>query len=262
MITVFKFNNFCSAKKRHEEAVAAEILFLRDHDFTGLDDLATVREGYAMEYKNRVSNSKKDGRLLVVVELVGDLNEDAWNRLYSADTRDVPSGTKIIVTSRSDKIIKFGTTRALNLKMHPRLACLAMEIARMVKGCFIGGNNYACLLRDNFDIEMWCKILAFMRGQINKNINNFGGHPFDLVNQKRPAYLGRMVTPFQYGVLHCVNECSKQEEVPKIKLQDVMYGSMKVHGKFEMLGWRSRIPPYHNFVNICECQEIVAKIKQ
>nr|XP_034583593.1 uncharacterized protein LOC117846500 isoform X2 [Setaria viridis] len=255
----------------------SEILFLRDHDFTGVD-LVTVREGYAMENKNRVSNSNKDGRLLVVVELVGDLNEDAWNRLYSADTWDVPSGTKIIVTSRSDKIIKFGTTRALSmnylsheaywyffktltfgstdLKMHPRLACLAMEIARMVKGCFIGGNNYACLLRDNFDIEMWCKILAFVRGQINKNISNFGGHPFDLVNQKRPAYLGRMVTPFQYGVLHCVNECSKQEEVPKIKLQDVMYGSMKVHGKFEMLGWRSRIPPYHSFVNICEFQEV------
>ncbi|XP_034578919.2 putative disease resistance RPP13-like protein 1 [Setaria viridis] len=87
----------------------SEILFLRDHDFTAVD-LATVRERYAMEYKNRVSNSNKDGRLLVVVELVGDLNEDAWNRLYSTYTRDVPSGTKIIITSRSDKIIKFGTT--------------------------------------------------------------------------------------------------------------------------------------------------------
>ncbi|RCV09184.1 hypothetical protein SETIT_2G006900v2 [Setaria italica] len=256
----------------------SEILFLRDHDFTGLDDLATVREGYAMEYKNCVSNSNKDGRLLVVVELVGDLNEDAWNRLYSADTRDVPSGTKIIVTSQSNKIIKFGTTRALSMnylsheaywyffktltfgstdpKMHPRLACLAMEIARMVKGCFIGGNIYACLLRDNFDIEMWCKVLTFLRGQINENTSNFGGHPFDLVNQKRPAYLGRMVTPSQYIVLHYENEYSKQEDLPKIKLQDVLYGSIKAQGKVEILGWRSRIPPYHSFVDICEIQEV------
>ncbi|RCV09196.1 hypothetical protein SETIT_2G008100v2 [Setaria italica] len=255
----------------------SEILFLRDHDFTVVD-LATVREGYAMEYKNRVSNSNKDGRLLVVVELVGNLNEDAWNRLYSAYTRDVPSNTKIIVTSRSDKIIKFGTTQALSMKylsheaywyffktlmfgstdpkMHPRLACQAMEMARMSKRCFIAANMFACLLRDNFDIEMWCKVLAFTRGQNNKNILNFGGHPFDLINQKRPAYLGRMVTPFQYIVLHRGNECSKQEEVPKIKLQDVMYGSITAHGKFEILGWRSRIPPYHSFVDICEIQEV------
>ncbi|RCV09194.1 hypothetical protein SETIT_2G007900v2 [Setaria italica] len=257
----------------------SEILFLRDHDFTAVD-LATVRERYAMEYKNRVSNSNKDGRLLVVVELVGDLNEDAWNRLYSTYTRDVPSGTKIIITSRSDKIIKFGTTRELSMKylsheaywyffktlmfgstdpkMHPRLACQAMEMAKMSKRCFIAANMFACLLRDNFDIEMWCKVLAFTRGQNNKNILNFGGHPFDLVNQKRPAYLARMViTPPQYVVLHCENEYSKQEELPNIKFQDVLYGSIKVHGKFEMLGWRSRIPPYHSFVGICEFDQEV-----
>jgi hypothetical protein len=43
------------------------------------------------------------GRLLVVVELVVDLNEDAWNRLYSTSRRCLPRGTKIIVTNRSDK---------------------------------------------------------------------------------------------------------------------------------------------------------------
>ncbi|TKW30088.1 hypothetical protein SEVIR_2G011301v4 [Setaria viridis] len=143
-------------------------------------------------------------------------------------------------------------------KMHPRLACQAMEMARMSKRCFIAANMFACLLRDNFDIEMWCKVLAFTRGQNNKNILNFGGHPFDLVNQKRPAYLARMViTPPQYVVLHCENEYSKQEELPNIKFQDVLYGSIKVHGKFEMLGWRSRIPPYHSFVGICEFDQEV-----
>jgi hypothetical protein len=69
----------------------SEILFLRDHDFTSVD-LATFREGYAMEYQNHVSNSKKGGRLLVVVELVGDLNEDAWNSV----TPDFPKKTKCI----------------------------------------------------------------------------------------------------------------------------------------------------------------------
>jgi hypothetical protein len=260
----------------------SEILFLRDHDITGVDlTLTTFRDAYAMKHKSNVSNSNKDGRLLVVVELVGDLSEDAWNRLYSTYARDAPSGTKIIITSRSDNIIKFGTTRALSMnylshevywyffktlafgstdpKMHPRLACLAMEMARMLKGCFIGANLYACLLIENFDIQLWCKVLAFIRGQIKKNILNFGGHPFDLVNQKRPAYLGRMVTSCEDTVvLYREYQCSSQEEVPKIRIQDLIYGSVKAHGKFEILGWRSRIPPYHSFVNICEIPAVKA----
>lgn len=61
----------------------SEILFLWDHDFTGSDH-AKFREVCEREHQSLVSNSNKVGRLLVVVELVGDLNEDAWNGLYSA----------------------------------------------------------------------------------------------------------------------------------------------------------------------------------
>jgi hypothetical protein len=254
-----------------------EILFLRDHDLTGVD-LANFRQGYAMEHPNCVSNSNKDGRLLIIVELVGHLNEDAWNRFYSACTRDMSSSTKIIVTSQSDNIIQFGTTQVLSMdylsheahwyffktltfgstdpKMHPRLACLAMEIASLLKGCFISANMYACLLRDNFDIRLWCKVLAFTRWLINKNISKFGGHPFDLVNQKRPMFLGRMVTSCEDTMLYGEYQCSSQDEVPKIRLQDLMCGSVKAHGKFEILEWRSRIPPYHSFVNICEIPDV------
>ncbi|XP_062189262.1 uncharacterized protein LOC133892470 isoform X2 [Phragmites australis] len=172
----------------------SEILFLHNHDFTD-DELATLREGCAMKDQSRVSSSNKDGRLLVVVELIGDLNEDAWNRLYSASKWSMQSGSKIIVTSRSHKIIKFGTTRALTLrylsheaywyffktltfgsmdpKMHPRHAHLAMEIARMQKGSLIGANVTGRLLRDNFDIHFWCKVLAFLRGLIQKHVSKF-----------------------------------------------------------------------------------------
>jgi hypothetical protein len=61
----------------------SEILFLWDHDFTGSDH-AKFREVCEREHQSLVSNSNKVGRLLVVVELVGDLNEDAWNGLYYA----------------------------------------------------------------------------------------------------------------------------------------------------------------------------------
>ena len=93
----------------------SEILFLRGHDLKGVD-LALLKEGYVTEHQNCGSDSKKEGRLLIVAELVGTLTEDVWNRLYSASMRHVPSGSKIIVTSRSDEIIKFGTTRPLSLK--------------------------------------------------------------------------------------------------------------------------------------------------
>jgi hypothetical protein len=76
----------------------SEILFLHGQDFTG-DDFSALREGHAMEYRNRV-NLNRDRRLLVVVELAGDVNEDACNRLHSA-MQYVPNGSKIIVTSRS-----------------------------------------------------------------------------------------------------------------------------------------------------------------
>uniref|UniRef100_A0A0A9B0G1 NB-ARC domain-containing protein n=1 Tax=Arundo donax TaxID=35708 RepID=A0A0A9B0G1_ARUDO len=254
----------------------SEILFLHTHDFIDAE-LATFGEGCAMKHQSPVSNSKKDGRSLVVVELVGDLNEDAWNRLYSASKRSMQSGSKIIVTSRSDKIVKFGTARVLTLKylsheaywyffktltfgsmdpeMHPRFAHLAMEIARMQKGSLIGANVTGRLLRDNFDIHFWCKVLAFLRGLVQKHISKFGEHPLDVMNQSRPAQLGRMATPSEDFLIYFQCQRSSQQEVPKITFQDVMYGSVKPHGKFEVLAWRSRIPPYHSHVYTCEVAE-------
>nr|CAB3451728.1 unnamed protein product [Digitaria exilis] len=57
------------------------------------------------------------------------------------------------------KTLAFGTN---DPEKHPRLAYLAMEMARMLNGNFIGANGTAFVLRDNFDIDFWCKVLAFM----------------------------------------------------------------------------------------------------
>ncbi|TVU13261.1 hypothetical protein EJB05_40797, partial [Eragrostis curvula] len=138
----------------------SEIVFLSDRDFTN-NKLATFREGCAWKHhQNPMLNSKKDGRLLIVIELVGNLSEDSWNRLYSSYKQYGPRGNKIILTSWSDKIVKFGTTGALTLKYlshevcwylfkkltfgsmdpetHPRLVHLAMEIARTLNGSLLG----------------------------------------------------------------------------------------------------------------------------
>ncbi|KAJ1287502.1 hypothetical protein BS78_02G014900 [Paspalum vaginatum] len=200
--------------------------------------------------------SNKAGGLLVVAELVGDFNEDAWNRLYYASKRHAPNGGKIIVTSRSDKVVKVGTTNGLTLKhlsreaywyffktltfggmdpeMHRRHAHMAMEIAKILNGSFIGANITARLLRDNFDVRFWCKALAFLRGSFQKHISRFGEHPIDLLYQDRPAHLGRMATPSEDFVLYHRDQRFSEQEVPEIRFQDVMYGSVKPQGKFEV----------------------------
>jgi hypothetical protein len=74
----------------------------------------SVLDGSAIEHQNCAS--KADGRLLVVIEVAGDVNEDAWKKLCAASTMCVANSTKIIITSQSDKITKFGTTGAITLK--------------------------------------------------------------------------------------------------------------------------------------------------
>ncbi|WVZ61558.1 hypothetical protein U9M48_011414 [Paspalum notatum var. saurae] len=257
----------------------SEILFLRDHDLTD-DGLSKFREGCTIKHQNHIPNTKKEHmRWLLVVDLVGDLNEDAWDRLYSSCKRCMPSNSKIIVTNRSDKIIMFGTINALSLKylsrealwyyfktvtfgsmdpkMHPRLVHLAMEFANLMIGSLMGANIMASLLRDNFDNRFWRKTLAFFRGFIQRHVSKYGVHPIFLINQNRSIHLGRVGAPFEDLVFCSEYESCSQEEVPKIKVHDVMYGNAKATlGKFEALAWRSPIPPYSNYVYSCEIREL------
>ena len=235
----------------------SKILFFRIHGFTD-DELATFREGCAVKFQNHTSDMKKDGRLLVIIELDGDLNEEALDRLYFASKQYAPRGSKLIVTSRFDNIVKFGSTQALTLKylsheaywyffktltltfgsmdpeMHPRLMHFAMEIARMQKCSFVGANIISRLLRDNFDVQFWFKVLAFFKGLTQQRVSRFE-HPFDLLRQNRPTHLGRMATPSEDLVVYHQHQCYSEEEVPKLRLQDVLYGSVKPHGNSKVL---------------------------
>jgi hypothetical protein len=88
-------------------------------------------------------------------------------------------------------------------------------------------------------------------------MSKFGEHPSDALNQSKPVHLGRMVTTFEEIVVHHQYECSSQEEVPKISLLNVMFGSVKPpSGRFEALVWKSPIPPCYNYVYICEVRDL------
>jgi hypothetical protein len=252
----------------------SEIIFVSNYDFKD-EEFTYLGERYVDKHTNSMSN--KDGGMLVVVDVAGDISEGEWKRLCAASKQRVTKGSKIIITSRSDKIAKLGTTRAVTLKylseevywyffkihvfgstdpmMHPRMAYLAMEIAKMLKLSLINATNTACLLRDKFDIHFWCKLFTFLRGLIKWHISSFGEHPSDALNQNKPAHLFRMVRTSQEIVVHHQYEHSSQE-VPKIALTSVMYGSVKPpSGRFDALAWRSPIPPCYNYIYTCEVRD-------
>ena len=92
--------------------------------------------------------------MLVITELLEDVEEDTWKRWYVDSAACLESGSKIVITSRSSKIIKFGTTQALlltalpietywyffkvltfgsaNPEDQPKMECVALEIARKI----------------------------------------------------------------------------------------------------------------------------------
>ncbi|CAD6227008.1 unnamed protein product [Miscanthus lutarioriparius] len=231
-----------------DERVRAHFSGILYFDIQGFadDDLAAFKDECELKHRNLVSESNLEVRLLIVIELIGDINEDSWSRLYSTSKEYAPKGSKIIVTSRFENIVKYGTAQTLTMKhlsheafwyffktltfgsmdpkMHPRLTHMAMEIARM--------------------------ILAVLRGYIRNHFSRFDEHPCDRLNQNRPALIMRLTTSSQEIVGHRYQRFS-EEEVPTMKLQDVIYGSVKVDGKFEVLAWRSPIPPYYSYVHTC-----------
>ncbi|CAO2200906.1 unnamed protein product [Urochloa humidicola] len=255
----------------------SEILFFHIQGFTD-DELATFRDECELKYQNCLSESNLEARLLVVIELIGDLSEQAWGRLYSASKMYMPRASKIIVTSRFDSIVKFGTTQALTLKflsreaywyffktltfgsmdpeMHPRLMHLAMEIAKATLGprCHLTASIMAHLRKDNFDVKFWSKFLAFKRRSYQNFVSRSGEHPFDSPNQNIPILFQRKATPSEYIVLYHRRQHSLEEEIPKIKFQDLICERVKPHGKFEVLAWTSRIPPYYSCVYTCKIE--------
>jgi hypothetical protein len=64
----------------------------------------TLRDGGRIKHQN---SGMGGGRTLIIIELVLDIEESVWKRLYSAARSCIMSGSKIIAASRSDKIARF-----------------------------------------------------------------------------------------------------------------------------------------------------------
>ncbi|XP_062208566.1 putative disease resistance protein RGA3 [Phragmites australis] len=247
--------------------------------FTGDDagSLAALKGSGVIKHQTRTAPSC--GRSLVVIELAWDMEEDTWRKLYSSAASSMGHGSKIIITSRAEKIVALGTTQALRLKVlpqeaywyffkalafwstnpddQPKLASLGMEIAVLLNGSFLGANVVGSLMRTNFNAQFWRRVLQCLRDFRSKHLLMFGEDPTDLLRRDQPVYIWRMAR-----TRHVVKICKVYEKrspqhgdgVPKLTAQDILTGRVTHQGKFCMVSWRSRIPPYYTYLASCVSQ--------
>jgi hypothetical protein len=245
------------------------------------DDLED-EDGGTVKHESRRHRALKDCKVLVIVELEGDVDDDAWRKLYSA-SKSYPAGDrKMIISSRSDKIARFGTARALRVQFltpeaywyffkalafgstdpeaEPKLASLAMEIAADLNGSFVVGNITASLLRANFSAKFWHMTMSCVRECRRRY------HPFVFGALALPVSSWQLTEQPQFPRIGTTGECvslsndrhivSARAEAPAMKMQEVMNGSVVLpEGKFEALAWKSLIPPYYSYTFTCEMQK-------
>ncbi|CAM0909568.1 unnamed protein product [Alopecurus aequalis] len=242
------------------------------------DEMVTnFRDHCVIKYQNIASGEK---RSLVIVELLGDVDEGAWRRLLHTSERCMAHGSKIIITSRSEKMVSAGTTEAIKLNClpkeafwyffkvlvfgstdpeeRPQLTSVAMELAHEMRGSFIYANCVATLLRENRSARFWCRVLKQFREFTQKNTLVFGEYPED----HRPRYIWSIAETQQgseHSKLFLLQDSYQKDraasgEVPRITVVDLLSKSWSAmpHGKFEILCWRSLIPPYYSYIEACE----------
>ncbi|KAM0840892.1 hypothetical protein ACQ4PT_059373 [Festuca glaucescens] len=242
------------------------------------DEMATTFRNHCVIKHQDIASGEE--RALVVIELLGDVDEGAWKRLLQTSERCMANGSKIIITSRSEKMVSVGTTQAIKLsclskeafwyffKMlvfgstdpeeHPKLTSIAMELALEMCGSFIFAYVAATLLRANPSVRFWCRVLRQAREFTQKNNFVLGEYHEDHMSrygwgiaETQQGYEDRKLFLIQHS--HQKGPAA-HGEVPRITMVDLLSGawSPMQRGKFEVLSWRSLVPPYYSYVYSCE----------
>ncbi|VAH63850.1 unnamed protein product [Triticum turgidum subsp. durum] len=204
--------------------------------------------------------------------LKGDMDEETWRGLYTSAASHLTPGSKIILTSRSEKIASLGTAQSLVLKFlsqeaywyffktaafgstdpgeHPNLAALGMEIVVHMNRSFVAANTVASLLRTNLDTRFWRRVLRCLRDFASKHLSMFGEHPTNLLQKDQPVYMWTMAKTSNVVVMRDIyhEPSPKISEVPRITAQDVLSGRVMSEGTFQAVAWRSRIPPCYTYL--------------
>uniref|UniRef100_A0ACD5V1C0 Uncharacterized protein n=3 Tax=Avena sativa TaxID=4498 RepID=A0ACD5V1C0_AVESA len=249
----------------------------------------TLRDRGRIKHQNR---GMAGGRTLIIIELFLDIEESVWKRLYLAVRSCIVSGSKIIVASRFDKIASFGTTQPLRLQCltpeaywyffkvrtfgststedHPKLTAIAMDMARLLNGCFRAAIIYSGLLKANFNHRFWTIALATLRNIRQKNILLYGDHFADVWEFEEPAYLRRAnKTSSECLVIFSDYQTCSSETEPEdpemMSVQDLLFGSVRPRGNFKVHAWTSHLPPHYKYMFHCGVrrpQSMVANMKR
>ncbi|KAM0857196.1 hypothetical protein ACQ4PT_048627 [Festuca glaucescens] len=273
--------HFCSGN--NEGVAQAELLEQVLGSIRGtIEDLntsvETLRDGGRIKHQN---SGMGGGRTLIIIELVLDIEESVWKRLYSAARSCIMSGSKIIAASRSDKIARFGTTQPLRLQLftreaywyffkvrtfgstrvedHPKLAAMAMEMARLMNRCFMGAAMISGLLKANFSPRFWSMTLATLRNIKRKKILLYGKPFADPWQMAEPVYVrrARKTSSECFVILADYQTCSAETEpeAPKMmSMQDILFGRVRPRENFKVHAWTSHLPPYYNYMFHCGIQ--------
>uniref|UniRef100_J3KZR7 NB-ARC domain-containing protein n=1 Tax=Oryza brachyantha TaxID=4533 RepID=J3KZR7_ORYBR len=269
----------------------SQIVFFSKDGLTLTDgNIVTLNDGGLTKHQNHALCGSE--RRLVVVELDGEIDQGLWERFYSASKSFFAYGSKIIVTSRSDKIASFGTTQPLKLQFltheafwylfrvrafgssdpaeNPKLASLAMDMASEVSGCFTSVNMFNGPLRSNANAHFWSFVLATIRGFKRKNLSVYGSaNPVDPWAVMAPLYIPRASKNLEPVAIldNYQRGCNQVDSfaglvttfgpsvTPQITVQDIMFGTATPPRQFEVIAWRSHIPPYYSCVFKCEIKK-------
>jgi hypothetical protein len=234
----------------------------------------------------RIDEEKfRNGRVLAVVEFVTDVDDDDWEKFYSAMRHTAIHGSKVIIISRVQNLARFGTVKTMFLKSltheeyiylfkmlafgstdekdYPQLAAIASQIAILLRGSLITANVVADLLRGNRDLQFWLRILKQFKRMVDNNLSKYGDYPKDMLDNERPIDLTpfnsswpsssslRMMPPRveRYGD-------SSEQKSDHVSFGDLITGSISIpNNQFVLIAWESRLPPYTKLVADVICYE-------
>jgi hypothetical protein len=138
--------------------------------------------------------------------------------------------------------------RSAQAEDHPKLTLLAGEFIKLLRGSFVGAYSVAYFLRADLSLQFWLSTLDRFKDVTKSNLTVFGEHlshnykvcyPIDVSN-----FLPSHAAPLHLMQPRTEAEVS-QRKLPKIKMTDIVANpSLRPKGDFDLLTWKSRIPPY------------------
>ncbi|CAD6254629.1 unnamed protein product [Miscanthus lutarioriparius] len=221
-------------------------------------------------------------KCLFVVEFHWNLDEAAWANLKSSFQKVAGHGSKVLLIGRTHEVAKFGTALPVWMKSlsqeeywyyfkalafgsmdpdeHPKLASLGMQLATELKGSFLGANILGEMLRSNPNAQFWHAILSSVRALVQEHMFSVGVHPEDLLERNVPvgftnvSFVGAQS---QGCLVYDLREAGPgEDELPLPTSREVLTGvKVPAEDRFDVLVWKSRIPPYCSYIATYERQK-------